>query len=56
MTDDRPWHAAVRSARDYERHIVCGPMGPDRAVLATDYQRTHKLGCGPPGSILRPRL
>ncbi len=55
MIDDVQWNSAVRSARDYQRHIVCGPSGPDREILAIEYQRANKLGCVPPGSILRPR-
>ena len=34
MTDDRPWEAAARYARDHERRITCGPAGPDRDALA----------------------
>jgi len=56
MTDDRPWNDAARHARDnQQRHIACGPAGPDRDALAADYQREHKLACVPPGSIMRPR-
>jgi hypothetical protein len=30
MTDDRPWHAAIRFARNrHERRITCGPTGTD---------------------------
>jgi len=42
-------------ATNQQRHIVCGPTGPDRDTLATEYQREHKLACVPPGSIMRPR-
>ena len=56
MTDDRPWNDAARRARDrQQRHIVCGPTGPDRDALAAEYQLTHKLAGVPPGSIVRPR-
>jgi hypothetical protein len=55
MTDDHPWHAATRRAQDSERHVVCGPTGPDRETLAAEYQRAHKLGGVPPGSIVRVR-
>jgi hypothetical protein len=53
MTDDRPWQAGARNARNNGRQIECGPTGPDRDMLAADYQRDHKLGGTPPGSILR---
>ena len=56
MTDDRPWNEAARHARDnQQRHIVCGPTGPDRDALAADFQRENKFACVPPGSIMRPR-
>ena len=37
MTDDRPWEAAARYARDHERRITCGPAGPTgtRSLLST---------------------
>jgi len=54
MTDDQPWQSATRRARDRERHVVCGPAGPDGAALAADYQAAHKLAGVPPGSIVRP--
>ena len=55
MTDDRPWHAAARFARDHhERRITCGPTGADRDVLAADFRQKHKLAGVPPGSIVRP--
>ena len=54
MTDDQPWQSATRRARDQERHVVCGPAGPDPAALAADYQEAHKLAGVPPGSIVRP--
>lgn len=54
MTDDQPWQSATRRARDGERHIECGPAGPDRDVLAAEYQEAHKLAGVPPGSIVRP--
>jgi hypothetical protein len=54
MTDDRPWNAAARYARDqHERGITCGPTGPDRDALAA-YRRAQKLTGVPPGSIVRP--
>jgi hypothetical protein len=55
MTDDRPWKDAAVSARNNQRRIECGPADQDRDALAADYQRAHKLGGVPPGSILRPR-
>jgi hypothetical protein len=56
MTDDRPWKNAVRHAHDQlGRQVVCGPAGPDRNALATEFQRAEKLAGVPPGSIVRPR-
>jgi hypothetical protein len=55
MTDDRPWKDAALNARNNHRHIECGPAGPDRAALAAEYYRAHKLAGVPPGSIVRPR-
>jgi hypothetical protein len=56
MTDDQAWINAARHARDnLHRHVVCGPTGPDRDVLATEFRRAEKLAGVPPGSILRPR-
>jgi hypothetical protein len=53
MTDDRPWHAAVRFAlHHHERRITCGPTGTDRDLLAADFRRTHELAGVPPGSIV----
>jgi hypothetical protein len=55
MTDDRPWHAAVRFARSHHgRRITCGPTGTDRDLLATEYRQAHRLTGDPPGSIVRP--
>jgi hypothetical protein len=54
-TDDRPWRDAAMNARNNQRRIECGPAAPDRDALAADYQRAHKLGGVPPGSILRLR-
>jgi hypothetical protein len=55
MTDDRPWHAAIRFARNHhDRRITCGPTGTDRDQLVAEYRRTHKLAGVPPGSIVRP--
>jgi hypothetical protein len=56
MTDDRPWESAARYARDHERHITCGPAGPDRDALAAEYRQAHKLPGVAPGSIVRSRL
>ena len=53
MTDDRRWQDNAREARNDGRKITCGPAGPDRAVLATDYQRAKRLAGVPPGTILR---
>ena len=53
MTDDRPWQAAARDARNNRHHVVCGPTGPDRDALAAEYRRAHKLAGVPPGSIVR---
>ena len=55
-TDDRPWHAAARYARDHRRRIACGPIGPDRDELAAEYRRAYKLAGVPPGTIVRPHL
>ena len=55
MTDDRPWKDAAVSARNNQRRIEGGPADQDRDALAADYQRGHKLGGVPPGSILRLR-
>ena len=55
MADDRPGKDAALNARAHERSIECGPTGPDRDALATDYHRDHKLSGVPPGSILRLR-
>jgi hypothetical protein len=55
MTDDRAWQAAARYARDqHQRRISCGPTGPDRDTLTTEYRRAQKLAGVPPGSIVRP--
>jgi hypothetical protein len=53
-TDDRPWQAAARDARNNHHHVVCGPTGPDRDALAAEYRRVHNLAGVPPGSIVRP--
>jgi hypothetical protein len=55
MINDQPWKDAALKARARERSIECGPAGPDRDALATDYHHTHKLAGVPPGSILRVR-
>lgn len=57
MTDDRPWQAAAREARNHEHRITCGPTGPDRDALAAAYRSEHRLLAGvPPGSVVRQRL
>jgi hypothetical protein len=54
MTDARPWHlAAGRARQQHARHIRCGPIGPNREALAREFQRTHRFGGVPPGSIMR---
>jgi hypothetical protein len=54
MTDDRPWEAASRFARNNEHRIVFGPTGADRDALAAEFRRAHNNLAGvPPGSILR---
>ena len=55
MTDDRPWEAAARFARNNQHRITCGPAGPDRDALAAEFRRGHNLAGVPPGSILRSR-
>ena len=55
MTDDGPWNLAAGRAREKQRHVQCGPTGTDRDALADEFQRTHKMGGAPPGSIVRPR-
>jgi hypothetical protein len=54
MTDDRPWNDAPRYAREHQRHVVCGPAGPNRDALGAEYRETNKLAGAPPGSIVRP--
>jgi hypothetical protein len=54
MTDDHPWHAAARCARDQQRHVVCGPRGMDRDALAVEFRETENMAGVPPGSIVRP--
>lgn len=54
MTDDRPWLAAEREARQHQPHIHCGPAEPDRDKLAAEYRDQRRLGGVPPGTILRP--
>ena len=49
MTDDRPWIAAARWARDQmQRRVICGPRGADRAVLAAEYRGLEKMAGVPP--------
>jgi hypothetical protein len=54
--DRRPAVDGRRSAgpQHNQRHVVCGPTGPDPAALAVEYQKAHKLAGVPPGSIVRP--
>src|ERR1700722_11681223 len=49
MTNDRPWNAAARNARDHRRQVVCGPAGPDRDALASEYREANKLAGASPG-------
>ena len=60
MTDDRPWETAARYACNHERHITCGPAGPDRHTLAVFYRLDAQgwlvAGRVPPGSIVRSRF
>ncbi len=53
MTDDQPWQSAARRARDRDRdrQVGCDPAGPDRDVLAAEFQETHKLAEVPSRSI-----
>ena len=56
MSDDAPWLVAAGRGGQHARHVQCGPTGPDRDALASDFQRTHGVFVGvPPGSIVRPR-
>jgi hypothetical protein len=55
MTDDAPWNLAAGRAREKHRNVQCGPASPDRGALVSEFQRTHKMGGVPPGSIVRPR-
>jgi len=56
MSDDAPWYVAADRARQlHDRHVQCGPTGPDREALASEFQRTHGFAGVPPGSIVRPR-
>ena len=56
MSDDAPWHvAADRARQQHDRNVQCGPTGPDRDALASEFQRTHGFAGVPPGSIVRPR-
>ena len=54
MTDDQPWQAAARRARENGRQVECGPSGQDRNALAAETRRTRNLAGVPPGSIVRP--
>jgi len=47
MTDDRPWQSAAREARSRQR-VACGPTGPDRDELTTEYRREYRLAGVPP--------
>jgi len=53
MTDDRPWEAAARFARNKHHRIICGPAGSDREALAAEFRHGRNLAGVPPGSILR---
>jgi hypothetical protein len=55
MADDRPKKDAALNARNHGWSVECGPTGPDRDALATDYHHTYNLAGVPPGGILRPR-
>jgi hypothetical protein len=56
MSDDALWHVAADRARQLlNRHVQCGPTGPDRDALASEFQRAHGFAGVPPGSIVRPR-
>ena len=42
MSDDAPWHVAADRARQrHDRHVQCGPTGPDRDALASEFQRAQ---------------
>jgi hypothetical protein len=52
MTDDAPWRAAARHALDrQQRHIACGPIGPDRDALAAEFQRTNRFAAFRQGAL-----
>ena len=56
ITDRAPWNqAADEASRRHQRHIQCGPSGPDREALAADYRQSHGFRGVPPGSIVRLR-
>jgi hypothetical protein len=55
MTDDGLWNLAAGRARERDRNVQCGPSGPDREALASEFQQAQKLAGVPPGSIVRPR-
>jgi hypothetical protein len=57
ITDSRPWDEAATFARSKQRHVDCGPTGPNRDELAAGYRDANRLLAGvPPGTIIRPRL
>ena len=44
MSDDAPWCVAAGRARErHDRHVLCGPTGPDRDALATN-SSAHMVG------------
>ena len=53
ITDDRPWLAGERAARQHQRDIACGPAGPDRDKLAAEFRQEHDFAGVPPGTIIR---
>jgi hypothetical protein len=55
MTDDSPWHADARRARDQRRNVVGGARRPNRDALAAEFGGTVNMARVPPGSIVRPR-
>ena len=48
------WSVIFVSIKAHERSIECGPTGPDRDALVTDYHRDHKHAGVPPGSDPAP--
>ena len=54
MTDDGPWHAAARRAREQQRRVMIGPRGPNRDALTAEFGGTENMAGVPPGTIVRP--